>query len=225
MFTKTIRHVKPEAPARYVTTDTAKVCNPQDHASTPAPRRRPRTVIHPDRRGRHRDRLDLWPARRGKTTLAASYLEARKLPSIWYQVDSGDADPATFLLHGLCGCPNWGMLSETRFPLLPSESPSDIAAFTRLYFSKVVRTITPADCARDRQLSGRLQGLRSETLMRGAFSEVPDDLPVLVLSEQPTELPGASGCERALSASSTRKIFALRAKESKQVVLSEVAAW
>ena len=36
------------------------------------------------------------PPGAGKTTLAASYLEARKLRGIWYQVDSGDTDPATF---------------------------------------------------------------------------------------------------------------------------------
>ena len=33
----------------------------------------------------------------GKTTLVSSYLEARKIPCLWYQVDEGDADPATFL--------------------------------------------------------------------------------------------------------------------------------
>ena len=37
----------------------------------------------------------------GKTTLVASYLEAAKIPSLWYQVDEGDSDIATFfLLYG-----------------------------------------------------------------------------------------------------------------------------
>ena len=36
------------------------------------------------------------PPGAGKTALTASYLEARKLPVIWYQVDGGDTDPATF---------------------------------------------------------------------------------------------------------------------------------
>ena len=39
------------------------------------------------------------PPGAGKTTLVASYLESRKLPGIWYQVDSGDADPATFFYY------------------------------------------------------------------------------------------------------------------------------
>jgi len=35
----------------------------------------------------------------GKTTLAASYLEQNKLPSLWYQIDEGDADVASFFYY------------------------------------------------------------------------------------------------------------------------------
>jgi len=36
------------------------------------------------------------PPGSGKTTLAASYVEARRLSSLWYQVDADDAYPASF---------------------------------------------------------------------------------------------------------------------------------
>jgi ATP/maltotriose-dependent transcriptional regulator MalT len=36
------------------------------------------------------------PPGAGKSTLIASYVEARKAPGIWFQVDAGDADPGTF---------------------------------------------------------------------------------------------------------------------------------
>ena len=36
------------------------------------------------------------PPGAGKTTLVASYSDARKAPLFWYQLDVGDADPATF---------------------------------------------------------------------------------------------------------------------------------
>ena len=52
---------------------------------------------------RARDRPITWitaPPGMGKTTLAASYIKARKLKCLWYQVDEGDADPAT-LFHYL----------------------------------------------------------------------------------------------------------------------------
>src|SRR3954470_7834595 len=37
------------------------------------------------------------PPGSGKSTLVASYVEARELRHVWYQADSGDADPATFV--------------------------------------------------------------------------------------------------------------------------------
>ena len=35
----------------------------------------------------------------GKTTLVSSYIEARKIPCLWYQVDQGDEDIATFFYY------------------------------------------------------------------------------------------------------------------------------
>ena len=39
------------------------------------------------------------PAGSGKTTLVASYLSERQLHSIWYRVDEGDGDIATFFYY------------------------------------------------------------------------------------------------------------------------------
>ena len=36
------------------------------------------------------------PPGAGKTTLVASYLEKEDRPTLWVQIDAGDADPASF---------------------------------------------------------------------------------------------------------------------------------
>ena len=63
------------------------------------------------------------PPGAGKTTLVASWLDSRRLGGIWYQVDSGDADPATFFYHlRLAGQP-W----QGEGPPLPLLTPSSSA--------------------------------------------------------------------------------------------------
>ena len=56
----------------------------------------------------------------GKTTLIASYLEARNRPFIWYQLDSGDSDPATFFYYLRQAAPG----KRPPLPLLTSDSLS-----------------------------------------------------------------------------------------------------
>ena len=121
------------------------------------------------------------PPGAGKTTLAASYLESRKLPAMWYQVDSGDADPATFFYYMGLAAARGGFSKQGSLPLLPTESAVELAAFTRRYF---------------RELFGRLPrsavlvfdnfqdavGLSFETLSREALSQVPDGITLIVLS-------------------------------------------
>jgi ATP/maltotriose-dependent transcriptional regulator MalT len=51
---------------------------------------------------RMRRRPIIWvsgPAGCGKTTVISSYIQTRKIPCLWYQVDEGDADPATFFYY------------------------------------------------------------------------------------------------------------------------------
>ncbi|MDH4061166.1 MAG: hypothetical protein OEU94_10180, partial [Aquincola sp.] len=69
----------------------------------------------------------------GKTTLAASYLEARSYRWAWYQVDPDDDDGETFL-HYLAHAMRRLRASTDALPVFGPEHHSDIAAFARRFF-------------------------------------------------------------------------------------------
>ena len=84
-----------------------------------------------------RDHPVLWvsgPAGSGKTTLIASYLEARGAPVFWYQIDPLDADPATlfFYLSQLARQAN--AQRKRPLPYLTAEYLADLPGFTRRFF-------------------------------------------------------------------------------------------
>lgn len=92
----------------------------------------------------------------GKTTLAASYLEQRKLPSLWYQLDEGDADAASFYYYLGIAATGHPKRKGARLPQLTPEYHAGIAAFTRRYFQSLYRQLG-----------------RSFTLVFDGYHEVP----------------------------------------------------
>src|ERR1700730_3460781 len=121
------------------------------------------------------------PPGAGKTTLAASYLDARKLRGIWYQVDSGDTDPATFFYYMGLAATKSGLSKHGPLPLLPGESPADLSAFTRRYFQKLFEPF-PRSAVLVLDNYQDAVGSSFDTLSREAFAQVPDGVTVIVLS-------------------------------------------
>ena len=77
------------------------------------------------------------PPGAGKSTLVATYIATRNLPSIWYQVDNADKDLATFfhnfgiavneaLPHKKASIPDWR-----------SEFSQESSAFAKRYFQEI----------------------------------------------------------------------------------------
>jgi ATP/maltotriose-dependent transcriptional regulator MalT/DNA-binding SARP family transcriptional activator len=117
----------------------------------------------------------------GKTTLAASYLEARKPASLWYQLDEGDADVASFFYY-------LGLASEQagkRKPALPQLTPeyhAGLPAFTRRYFQALYQRLGPSFAiVFDGYHEVPAQSVFHE-VMRIALAEVPPGGAVVLIS-------------------------------------------
>lgn len=86
----------------------------------------------------------LWiaaPAGSGKTTLAASYLQDRNLPCLWYRMDAGDDDLATFFYYLGLGAGHSGSPDDRPLPLLTPEYSLGIPTFFRRFFEEVSRRL------------------------------------------------------------------------------------
>jgi ATP/maltotriose-dependent transcriptional regulator MalT len=98
------------------------------------------------------------PPGAGKTTLVASWLDARKLDGIWYQVDPGDADLATFFYYLRHAAAPFARRGQRALPLLTPEYLPDVDGFARRFF---------------RELFSRLP--EGTTVVLDNYQEVPAD--------------------------------------------------
>ncbi len=84
------------------------------------------------------------PAGAGKTTLTTSWAHARKMRVLWYQIDAGDLDPASFFHYlGLAvsqAAPRYRM----PLPKLTPEYLDGLPVFTRNFFREIVRRLKGA---------------------------------------------------------------------------------
>ncbi len=122
------------------------------------------------------------PGGSGKTTLVASYLDARKLPCLWFRLDEGDADIATFFYYmGLAG-----KKAASRFkkplPLLTSEYLLGIPTFTRRYFEELFLRLSSSRFSSSRRLKPAASSALCPTpygfiLVFDNYQEVPEISP------------------------------------------------
>ncbi|MGH8678566.1 MAG: hypothetical protein ACREUQ_09480, partial [Burkholderiales bacterium] len=79
------------------------------------------------------------PPGSGKTTLAASYLDARELDSIWYQIDESDTDIASFFFHLELALAAHSTRKLARLPRLTPQHHSALPVFARRYFQALFK--------------------------------------------------------------------------------------
>lgn len=152
----------------------------------------PRTRLF-ERMDRALERPMLWvaaPAGSGKTTLVKSYLDARKIPCLWYQVDAGDGDAATFFYYMGLAARKAAPRSRMPLPLLTPEYLSGLSTFTRRYFEGLFGRLTPPYAVVLDNYQEAPEGSAFHEVMRDGLSVVPEGVKVIALSRSsvPTAL-------------------------------------
>ena len=123
------------------------------------------------------------PPGAGKTTLAAGWLEARELPGIWYQIDLGDADLATFFYYmGLAARP-WQGRSRP-LPLFTPDFLGDISSFARRWFRDLFARFGPGHVLVLDNLNELPEGSPLLAALAAAAEEVPGSAQMIVISRQ-----------------------------------------
>ena len=130
-------------------------------------------------------RTVIWisgPPGAGKSTLAASYVEARNPACIWYQLDPDDADVATFF-HYLGHAAR--KLDDGRARELPAFAPQysgDVAAFARNFFRQLfMRAKAPTVLALD-NLHEVSANSPLHAALEAGLTQVPGHCCVLIIS-------------------------------------------
>ncbi len=124
------------------------------------------------------------PPGAGKTTLVASYLESRQLPSIWYRLDGGDSDPAKFFHYlGLASAE----MAKSKSALLPLLTPERLRAnadFRRRFFRELFGLLPrPAVVVLDGGHEMPDEGAFNELLVDSA-TEIPEGVNVILISRR-----------------------------------------
>jgi len=121
------------------------------------------------------------PAGTGKTTLVTSYLQQKKVKPLWYQIDEGDADTASFFYYlGIAGKEK--STTHRDFPQLTPEYLLGVPTFTRNFFRQLYGELTlPGVLVFDNYQDVASDAALHELLML-AMTELPDKLTIIIIS-------------------------------------------
>ncbi len=179
------------------------------------------------------------PGGSGKTTLAASWLDARKLPCLWYRLDDGDGDIATFFYYLGLAAAKAAPRSKSPLPLLTPEYLLGIPTFTRRYFEELfLRLASPTFPDGIILVFDNYQEVPETAplheMIRYGLSAIPEGINVLFLSRseppvQLSDLLAKSSMETLdweelrFTAAESRAMLRTRNRKLSQAVLSGIS--
>ncbi len=122
------------------------------------------------------------PPGAGKTTLVASWLEARERRHVWYQIDVGDADPATFVHYMRLAAQQVAGKAAAALPLFTSDLQQNLARFTRGFFRDLFSVLpNPCVVVLDNFHEARTAPEQRAALAQG-LEEIPEGLTLVAVS-------------------------------------------
>jgi LuxR family transcriptional regulator, maltose regulon positive regulatory protein len=135
------------------------------------------------------------PPGSGKTSLVAGYIRDRKLPCLWYQMDEGDADPATFFYFMGLAAKKAAPRYKTPLPLFTPEYGFGVPTFSRRYFENLCSRLKPP-CV---LVFDNYQEIPSDSVIHGiirtGLSAFPEKMSAVIISrsETPTAFAALQG--------------------------------
>lgn len=136
-----------------------------------------------------KDRAMLWvtsPAGAGKTTSVNSYIAARRLNCVWYRIDAGDADLATFFYFlGQAVTHSIQDDSTEALPLFTPEFLQDVPEFSCNFFDRLSQQFTlPTVLVFDNIHHIPTDALLHKAVIAG-LNRLPRRLQVIMISRNP----------------------------------------
>jgi two-component SAPR family response regulator len=122
------------------------------------------------------------PAGCGKTTLASTYLSARKVPCLWYRLDESDNDASSFFYYMGLAARRADPRKSKPLPLLTPEYLPGLSTFSKRYFEILFGRLKPGTVV----VFDDYQKLAAQSTfheaIRDGLSRLPDGIHAFVIS-------------------------------------------